>query len=100
MDLMKESERTDILMSKARNTGIVRNIDDAGRIVVPKEYRKILGIAEKESAVEIRVEGDSIILNKYSPSCIFCGENKNILDYNGRKICKACIENLSKLNER
>ena len=76
-----------------KSTGIVRNIDELGRIVVPKEIRKKLGIANTDP-VEIYVEGDKIILTKYLPVCHFCSGSENIVEYKGKQICKSCIEEL------
>ena len=76
-----------------KSTGIVRNIDELGRIVVPKEIRRKLGIANTDP-VEIYVEGDKIILKKYIPVCHFCSGSENIVEYKGKQICKSCIEEL------
>ncbi len=73
-----------------KSTGIIRNIDELGRIVVPKEIRRKLGI-DKNDPVEIYVEGDKIILEKYSPVCHFCGSTDNITEFKSKKICSACI---------
>lgn len=58
-----------------KSTGIVRKVDNLGRLVIPKELRNILGIAEKD-ALEIFVEDDRIILKKYVPNmtCAVTGE--------------------------
>lgn len=74
-------------------TGIVRKVDELGRIVLPKELRTTFEIKEKD-ALEIYVEGDSIILKKYNPSCIFCGNKEDIYLYSDKNICKKCIEDL------
>lgn len=74
-------------------TGIIRNIDELGRIVVPKEIRKKLGI-ENTDPVEIYVEDEKIILKKYQPSCHFCGSVDNLTEFKGKKICSACIKTL------
>lgn len=79
-----------------KSTGIVRNIDELGRIVVPKEIRKKLGIANTDP-VEIYVDGDKIILTKYIPVCHFCSGSENIVEYKGKQICKSCIEELMSL---
>ena len=78
-----------------KSTGIVRNIDELGRVVVPKELRKKLGIANTDP-VEIYVEDDKIILKKYLPVCHFCGANENLTSFMEKNICTACI---AKLNE-
>ncbi len=75
-------------------TGIVRKLDELGRIVLPIEMRRTFNLAEKD-AVEIYVEGDSIILKKHQPNCILCGEGKNLIDYKGKLFCKSCIKSLA-----
>ncbi len=74
-------------------TGHVRRVDQLGRIVLPKELRKGYGMNIKDD-VEIYTEGDSIVLKKYIPACVFCGENENVGEYKGKKICPACIGEL------
>jgi len=76
-----------------KSTGIVRKVDELGRLVIPKELRRTLDIEEKD-ALEIYVEGEQIILKKYEPTCIFCGEGKDVLNYKGKNICKNCLEEL------
>lgn len=77
-----------------KSTGITRKIDELGRIVLPIELRRKMGIAEKDS-LEIYVEGDSIILKKYEPACIFCGNAKNITTYMDKNVCSNCIKELN-----
>ena len=77
------------------STGIVRKVDNLGRIVIAKELRKVLQI-EPGTPLEIYTEGDTIVLRKYEPSCIFCGEASGITDYKGKKICTSCLKELSK----
>ena len=72
-----------------KSTGIVRKMDELGRIVLPKELRKTLGINEKDY-VEIFTEQDQIVLKKYHPSCVFCGSVENLTMFNGKNICGAC----------
>ena len=69
--------------------GIIRPVDELGRIVLPVETRKMLELNPKDG-VEIFIEDDKIILKKYRPSCIFCGEADNVTDFKGKKICKNC----------
>ncbi len=76
-----------------KSTGIVRNVDELGRIVIPKEMRKKMDIASNDP-VEIYVDGDKIILTKYQPSCIFCGSSVSVIDFRGKKICEECIKAL------
>lgn len=78
------------------HSGIVRNIDDLGRFVVPKELRTSLGI-ENGDSIEIFSEDDKIILKKYYPYCIFCGSQDNISVFKGKKICAACLEEAKKI---
>lgn len=73
-----------------KSTGIVRKVDELGRIVLPIELRRTLGIEEKDR-IEIFVDGESIILRKYQPACIFCDNVKDIIDYKGKNICPDCI---------
>ena len=78
-----------------KSTGIVRKVDELGRVVLPIELRRTLDIGEKD-ALEIYVDGPSIILKKYEPACIFCGNAKDIFNYKGKNICPDCIEELKK----
>ena len=73
-----------------KSTGIVRKVDELGRIVLPIELRRSLGIEEKDR-IEIFVDGESIILRKYQPACIFCDNAKDIINYKGKNICPDCI---------
>lgn len=76
-----------------KSTGIVRKVDELGRIVVPMELRKIMDIKEKDP-IEIFTEGDSIILRKYTDSCIFCGDTENSVRFEGKIICKNCLDKI------
>lgn len=76
-----------------KSTGIVRQMDSLGRIVLPVELRRTLDIAEKDS-LEIYVDEASIILKKYQPACIFCDNVRDIVNYKGKNICPECIEKL------
>ena len=77
-----------------KSTGIVRKVDELGRIVLPIELRRTLGIEEKDR-IEIFVDGESIILRKYQPACIFCDNAKVIINYKGKNICPDCIRAMS-----
>jgi looped-hinge helix DNA binding domain, AbrB family len=77
-----------------KSTGIVRKVDDLGRIVLPKELRKILNIDEHDQ-LEIFVDGNSIILQKYEFSCIFCGNSDDIIIFKGKHVCSDCINSLT-----
>ena len=78
-----------------KSTGIVRKIDELGRIVLPMELRRTLEIGEKD-ALEIYVDGEQIILKKYQPACIFCNDAKEVENYKGKNICKTCMIELKK----
>ena len=80
-----------------KSTGIVRKVDELGRIVLPIEMRRTLDIAEKD-ALEIYVEGSSVILKKYKPSCIFCDSTKDITLFKGKNVCPQCLKELKELN--
>lgn len=77
-------------------TGIVRRLDQLGRIVIPKELRSVFDLKETDP-VEIFVEGSDIILRKYQPSCIFCNDASDIISYNGKNICKKCLSELKNM---
>lgn len=75
-------------------TGIVRKVDELGRVVLPIELRRTLDIAEKDS-LEIFVDGEKIILKKYGPSCVFCGNADDVKHFKDKLICKSCVDELS-----
>ncbi len=76
-----------------KSTGIVRKVDELGRIVLPIELRRTLDIAEKDS-LEIYVDDDRIILRKYEPTCVFCGSSKDVISFKGKNICPNCLNEL------
>lgn len=76
-----------------KSTGIVRKVDELGRIVLPIELRRTLDIAEKDS-LEIYVDDNRIILKKYEPTCVFCGSSKDVLTFKGKNICPICLNEL------
>jgi len=78
-----------------KSTGIIRRVDDLGRIVIPMELRKSFGIDVRDP-IEIHIEQDKIVLSKHSKSCLFCGSIKNINVYRGKKICSKCCQHLKK----
>lgn len=79
-----------------KSTGIVRRVDDLGRIVIPMELRKILDIEPRDS-LEIFVEGDTVILKKYEPQCVFCGQAKDVETFKMKNVCKDCARELSQI---
>ncbi|PAB58086.1 AbrB/MazE/SpoVT family DNA-binding domain-containing protein [Anaeromicrobium sediminis] len=76
-----------------KSTGIVRKVDELGRVVIPIELRRTLGIKEKDT-LEIYVDRDNIILKKYEPTCVFCGESEGIKKFKGKNICSTCVGEL------
>ena len=79
-----------------KSTGIVRNVDELGRIVIPKETRTKMGIGTSDP-VEIFTEGDRIILTKYHPACLLCGSTEGVCDVKGKKICSSCIADIKNI---
>ena len=79
-----------------KSTGIVRKVDELGRIVLPIELRRTLDIAERDE-LEIYLDDDKVILKKYEPSCIFCGSSCGLVSYQGRNVCLECSENMSNI---
>ena len=89
-----------------KSTGIIRRIDELGRIVIPIELRRVMDIKsykEKGSSnksdsdvVEIFVDGEEIILRKYNPGCHCCGNMDNLVEVMGLKICNECLEEFNK----
>ena len=76
-----------------KSTGIIRKVDELGRIVLPIELRRTLDIAERD-ALEIFVSDETIILKKFQPTYIFCGNGKNLVTYKDKNVCPACIASL------
>ncbi len=76
-----------------KSLGIVRKLDELGRIVLPIETRKRLELSPGDG-VEIFVERDRVILKKYEPACIFCGNADDVINYNDKKICRRCLDEL------
>ena len=79
-----------------KSTGIVRKVDELGRIVLPIEMRRTLDISEKDS-LEIYVDGETVILKKYHPSCIFCNNADELFSYMGRNICRKCMKAMKEM---
>ena len=76
-----------------KSTGIVRPLDSLGRIVLPIELRRTMGLACKD-ALEIFVDNDSIVLKKYLPNCIFCGSTEGLKYFECKSVCRSCIRKL------
>lgn len=82
-----------------KTTGIVRGVDKMGRVVIPKEIRKQLRIENDVDEFEIFMDGDKVILKKYQPACVFCGQLADSVMYNGYNICVDCIDKLNELKK-
>ena len=76
-----------------KSTGIVRKVDELGRIVLPIELRRTLDISEKD-ALEIYVEGDKIILRKDHDTCVFCDSARNLVLFRDHNVCADCLAKL------
>lgn len=83
-----------------KSTGVVRKLDELGRVVIPIELRRTLGIDQKDG-LEIFVNGDQIVLRKYAPGCVICGSIDNDLQsYKGKLQCASCIDGFAKLAQK
>lgn len=80
-----------------KSTGIIRGVDKMGRVVIPKELRNQLGVKNAEDSFEIFFEDDKIILKKYQPTCVFCDNFANSIEYEGHSVCENCIEKLKSI---
>lgn len=80
-------------------TGIIRRVDELGRVVIPIEIRNKFNIVEKDP-IEIYVNESSIILKKYEPNCIFCGTTENLVEYKDKLVCDKCSKQLNALQEK
>lgn len=81
-----------------KSTGIIRKVDELGRVVIPIELRNQFQIMEKDP-IEIFVDGSSIILKKYEKSCLFCGNTKKLNNYKGKLICNKCLKQIKTIDE-
>ena len=77
-------------------TGIVRRVDPVGRVVIPMEIRRTLGISPGDP-MEILVQGEEIVIRRFAEVCAFCGNKKNLKSFKGRKICETCRKKISSL---
>ena len=76
-----------------KSTGMIRKIDELGRIVIPMEIRNSLGI-ESRDPLEIFVEGEQIVLKKHAPACLFCGKEEQTTFFRGKLVCRDCLDEL------
>lgn len=70
-------------------SGIIRNVDPLGRVVIPKEMRNVMGINEGEPVEIVKVNND-IVIRKYSKGCIFCGSDRGISEFREALVCEEC----------
>ena len=76
-----------------KSTGIIRKVDDLGRIVLPIEIRRTLDIAERDE-LEIYMENDRIVLQKFEPACVFCGSSRNLITFRQKNVCGDCVRKM------
>lgn len=79
-----------------KTTGMFRQLDSLGRIVLPIELRRTLDIKTKDM-LEILVEGNSVVLRKYEPNCHFCGGSSGLTSYKDKMICRRCLKDIKEL---
>lgn len=77
-----------------KSTGIIRKVDELGRVVLPIEIRRTLDLADRDE-LEIYLDGDKIILQKFEPSCIFCSSSRKLIQYQGKNVCQECIKKMN-----
>ena len=77
-------------------TGIIRPIDSLGRVVLPMELRNTMNISSQDT-LQITINGEYIVLRKFHPSCVFCNNITDVVEYKGKSVCKACMKNLKTL---
>ena len=83
------------MQNSLKSTGMVRKVDELGRVVLPKEIRNVLGI-EPKTPLEIFIDGDKLVLKKYEPFCIFCGSSEKLVSLEDKNVCAECVEKLKK----
>ena len=76
-----------------KTTGLVRNLDEMGRLVLPKELRRKLGLQEREP-VEFFIDGQQIVIKKHQKTCVFCGADDNLLQFKEKTVCESCVGDL------
>lgn len=82
-----------------KSSGMIRPVDKMGRVVIPKEIRKQLKIENDVDSFEVLLDGDTVLLKKYQPSCIFCGELNESVEFAGYNVCTDCINKLLSLKQ-
>ena len=79
-----------------KSTGIVRKLDELGRVVLPIELRRTLSLAEGDGLEVFVNNGDEIVLRKYQPGCVLCGSTEDLCKHpNGTSVCSGCVDVLS-----
>lgn len=81
-----------------KSTGIIRRVDEMGRLVLPIELRASMEINPKD-ALEIFVKEDMVVLKKYYPACHFCGNAENVKHFKGKIVCQDCIDEMGKISD-
>ncbi len=81
-----------------KSLGVIRKVDELGRVVLPVETRKRLGLKPKDP-VEIFVERDRIVLRKYEPACIFCGSTGDAVEWKDKRVCRRCAEKIGAIGK-
>lgn len=79
-------------------TGIIRRVDELGRVVIPIEIRNQFNIVEKDP-IEIYVDNSSIVLKKFEPNCVFCGSTNNLIEYKNKLVCDNCSKQLNTMHK-
>lgn len=82
-----------------KSTGIIRGLDNMGRVVIPKEIRKFLDMREGKDEFEIYMQDDCIVLKKHKPTCIFCNAEEDCIEFEKQTVCKVCIEKMQMIKE-
>lgn len=81
-----------------KTVGIIRKVDELGRVVLPVEMRRTLGIEERDP-LEISMEGEMVILRKVQSNCAFCGGHKDLLEFNNKWVCCECRKEIMALDD-
>ncbi len=82
-----------------KSLGIIRKLDHAGRFVMPISLRRTLGLDKADGAVEIFVEGDTVMLRRYTPACLFCKSMDDVVEFEDTVICRECAKKIGNLVE-
>ena len=76
-----------------KNTGIMRELDQLGRVVIPKELRTTFGIKEGDP-IEVLLNGSDIVLRKVENGCAFCSSDSDLVAFEGKSVCRECLKKL------